>query len=120
MILHFSHIGFTDGRTFMVPFGWITRTGRLWRPVRSPLPSPGNGGGTPEPRGSRARPSRIAKGFLRPRRWQAALFLVIAGLVAPSSAGADPLADHAPILLHDSGERSPLTSVASAGVASRA
>jgi hypothetical protein len=22
MILHFSHIGFTDGRTFMIPFGW--------------------------------------------------------------------------------------------------
>jgi hypothetical protein len=22
MILHFSHIGLTDGRTFMVPFGW--------------------------------------------------------------------------------------------------
>jgi hypothetical protein len=21
MILHFSHIGFTDGRTFMIPFG---------------------------------------------------------------------------------------------------
>jgi len=27
MILHFSHIGFTDGRTFMVPFGSTTRTG---------------------------------------------------------------------------------------------
>jgi hypothetical protein len=22
MILHFSHIGLTDGRTFMIPFGW--------------------------------------------------------------------------------------------------
>jgi hypothetical protein len=22
MTLHFSHIGFTDGRTFMIPFGW--------------------------------------------------------------------------------------------------
>jgi hypothetical protein len=22
MILHFSHIGLTDGRTFMVPFGY--------------------------------------------------------------------------------------------------
>src|SRR3954452_13866854 len=28
MILHFSHIGLTDGRTFMVPFGWTTRTGK--------------------------------------------------------------------------------------------
>src|SRR5215217_582099 len=28
MILHFSHIGLTDGRTFMVPFGfWIQRAG---------------------------------------------------------------------------------------------
>jgi hypothetical protein len=24
MILHFSHIGFTDGRTFMFPFGSVT------------------------------------------------------------------------------------------------
>ena len=24
MILHFSHIGLTDGRTFMIPFGWMT------------------------------------------------------------------------------------------------
>jgi hypothetical protein len=23
MILHFSHIGFTDGRTFMIPFGVV-------------------------------------------------------------------------------------------------
>jgi hypothetical protein len=23
MILHFSHIGFTDGRTFMIPFGSV-------------------------------------------------------------------------------------------------
>ena len=35
MILHFSHIGLTDGRTFMFPFGWI-QAPRLWRPVRSP------------------------------------------------------------------------------------
>jgi hypothetical protein len=27
MILHFSHIGFTDGRTFMIPFGWSQRPG---------------------------------------------------------------------------------------------
>jgi hypothetical protein len=24
MILHFSHIGLTDGRTFMIPFGSVT------------------------------------------------------------------------------------------------
>jgi len=27
MILHFSHIGLTDGRTFMIPFGWFRRPG---------------------------------------------------------------------------------------------
>jgi hypothetical protein len=28
MILHFSHIGLTDGRTFMIPFGSVNqRTG---------------------------------------------------------------------------------------------
>jgi hypothetical protein len=27
MILHFSHIGFTDGLTFMIPFGWFRRSG---------------------------------------------------------------------------------------------
>jgi hypothetical protein len=25
MILHFSHIGLTDGRTFMVPFGEVEK-----------------------------------------------------------------------------------------------
>src|SRR5919197_4591760 len=108
MILHFSHIGLTDGRTFMVPFGWITRTGRLWRPVRPPLPSPGNGGGTPEPRGSKARPSRIAKGFVRSRRSLAAVLLALVALTVAPTAGADPLADHAPVLVHDTDERNPL------------
>src|SRR3954471_17021036 len=36
MILHFSHIGFTDGLTFMCPFGLICAT-RLWLPFRLPL-----------------------------------------------------------------------------------
>jgi hypothetical protein len=27
MILHFSHIGLTDGLTFMIPFGWFRRPG---------------------------------------------------------------------------------------------
>jgi hypothetical protein len=27
MILHFSHIGLTDGLTFMIPFGWSLRPG---------------------------------------------------------------------------------------------
>src|SRR3954468_348665 len=119
MILHFSHIGLTDGRTFMVPFGSMTRTGRLWKPARPPLPSPGNGGGTPEPRGSRARPSRIAKGFVRSRRRLAAVSVALVALSGASSAQADPLADHAPVLVHDSDERNPLASVARAGVAGR-
>jgi hypothetical protein len=38
MILHFSHIGLTDGLTFMIPFGdWVPAT-RLWLPFRPPLP----------------------------------------------------------------------------------
>ena len=36
MILHFSHIGFTDGLTFMCPFGLICATW-LWLPFRLPL-----------------------------------------------------------------------------------
>src|SRR3954470_7761955 len=101
------------------PFRLDDPDGRLWRPVRPPLPSPGNGGGTPEPRGSRARPSRIAKGFVRSRRCAAALSLALVTLTAAPPAGADPLADHAPVLVHDSDERNPLASVARAGVAAR-
>src|ERR1700732_3153218 len=41
MILHFSHIGLTDGLTFMIPFGgWVPAT-RLWLPLRPPLPGRG-------------------------------------------------------------------------------
>jgi len=32
MILHFSHIGLTDGLTFMIPFGWFLRPGSGCRP----------------------------------------------------------------------------------------
>jgi hypothetical protein len=41
MILHFSHIGFTDGRTFMVPFEEFGPVARLWPPLRLPLPRHG-------------------------------------------------------------------------------
>jgi hypothetical protein len=42
MILHFSHIGLTDGLTFMIPFGgWVPAT-RLWLPLRPPLPGRGD------------------------------------------------------------------------------
>jgi hypothetical protein len=37
MILHFSHIGFTDGRTFMVPFEEFGPVAPLWLPSRLPL-----------------------------------------------------------------------------------
>jgi hypothetical protein len=50
MILHFSHIGLTDGRTFMIPFGWFRST-RLWLPGRLPLPRRGLHAQT-EPSGS--------------------------------------------------------------------
>src|ERR671937_2289956 len=40
MILHFSHMGLTDGRTFMFPFGWIPAP-RLWPPLWLPLPRRG-------------------------------------------------------------------------------
>src|SRR3954447_14715027 len=41
MILHFSHIGLTDGRTFMIPFG-LDSGEWLWLPVRPPLPNSRN------------------------------------------------------------------------------
>src|SRR5947207_409033 len=42
MILHFSHIGLTDGLTFMIPFGdWLPEP-RLWLPHGPPLPGPGH------------------------------------------------------------------------------
>jgi hypothetical protein len=53
MILHFSHIGLTDGLTFMIPFGWSLRPGsgcrdgRRYRVVVLP---------------SRAKPRRIRAG----------------------------------------------------------
>jgi hypothetical protein len=49
----------------------------------------------------------------------AAVSLALVALSAASSARADPLADHAPVLVHDSAERNPLASVARAGVAAR-
>jgi hypothetical protein len=38
MILHFSHIGFTDGRTFMIPFGSLTGDAGSGRRRGLPLP----------------------------------------------------------------------------------
>jgi len=56
MILHFSHIGLTDGRTFMIPFGWF-RSPRLWQPGRLPLPR-------------RGLLAQDGAGRLRARRWR--------------------------------------------------
>jgi hypothetical protein len=42
MILHFSHIGLTDGLTFMIPFGGWVPAARLWLPLWLPLPSRGD------------------------------------------------------------------------------
>ena len=36
MILHFSHIGLTDGRTFMIPFGGWGPVSLLWLPQGLP------------------------------------------------------------------------------------
>jgi hypothetical protein len=56
---------------------------------------------------------------VRSRRCWAAVSLALVALSGASSARADPLADHAPVLVHDSDERNPLASVARAGVAAR-
>jgi hypothetical protein len=40
MTLHFSHIGLTDGLTFMIPFRLLSGD-RLWRPPGPPLPNRG-------------------------------------------------------------------------------
>jgi len=42
MILHFSHIGLTDGLTFMIPFGDWSPAARLWLPHGPPLPGRGH------------------------------------------------------------------------------
>src|SRR5215217_4144564 len=41
MILHFSHIGFTDGRTFMIPFGVGSRRGGSGDPAGHRYHAPG-------------------------------------------------------------------------------
>jgi hypothetical protein len=56
---------------------------------------------------------------VRSRRRLAAVSLALVALSAASSARADPLADHAPVFIHDSDERNPLASVARAEVAGR-
>jgi hypothetical protein len=40
MILHFSHMGLTDGLTFMFPFE-CDPAAQLWPPFRPPLPRRG-------------------------------------------------------------------------------
>src|SRR3954447_6238163 len=51
MILHFSHIGLTDGRTFMVPFG-VDPVGEALATLAAAATIPRSGlGATPTPRG---------------------------------------------------------------------
>lgn len=42
MILHFSHIGLTDGLTFMVPFELWILNDWLWRPLLGAATSVGS------------------------------------------------------------------------------
>jgi hypothetical protein len=44
MILHFSHIGLTEGRTFMFPSGWLYREEAQAGGRPPPLPSSGDFG----------------------------------------------------------------------------
>jgi hypothetical protein len=56
---------------------------------------------------------------VRSRRCLAAVSLALVALSAAPSARADPLADHAPVIVQDSDERSPLASVAREETAAR-
>src|SRR3954447_2472821 len=56
-----------DRRSYLHGPFWLDNPGgRLWRPVRSPLPSPGNGGGTPEPRGPQSATEQDSKAVRAP------------------------------------------------------
>src|SRR5829696_9362796 len=106
MILHFSHIGLTDGRTFMIPFG-VVPDGVALVTVRPPLPSPG--AQTVAHRGL-AGPSATKQNTKPPRRvirrYSAALGIWVSALY-----GAVPAASAAPpILVHAASEASLATS----------
>src|SRR3954470_18079936 len=63
MILHFSHIGLTDGRTFMIPFEEFCPVRRLGLPFRLPLP---RHGARAHGKAARARRTTIAKTPFQP------------------------------------------------------
>src|SRR5437763_5946117 len=67
MTLHFSHIGFTEGRTFTFALSYgclqISQRRRLWRPFRSPLPRRGMAQSARRPYG---RTTAILAGLLWP------------------------------------------------------
>src|SRR5277367_1870481 len=67
MTLHFSHIGLTDGRTFMIPFGWSERRGSGCRCGIRYLDAETPAGETTPPRGT-PDGSNIARGPV-PRAW---------------------------------------------------
>src|SRR4051794_34053672 len=58
MILHFSHIGLTDGRTFMIPLKVATTAG-LWLPLQAAATWPRTHAA--RSRTPRARPRTVAK-----------------------------------------------------------
>jgi len=60
MILHFSHIGLTDGLTFMIPFGWYGL-------VRRPGSGCRDGRRYPDVESSGTRANRLA--FEQDERW---------------------------------------------------
>jgi hypothetical protein len=92
MILHFSHIGLTDGRTFMIPFGSLTND-----PALAAVKAAATGRGrTLAPDGAKRGQSTIAKGW----RWPAAGAYGMA-----MGAHDDLLRRHQPGLKYDSMEQ---------------
>jgi len=116
MILHFSHIGLTDGRTFMIPFGvgpdgvaLVTGTATATMPPEHTFArtAPTTG------------PSATKQNTKRLRRVMSMLRAAICTALlppfwpSPTVAGA---ADPAPVLVHAKAERFPATSLSRSGV----
>jgi hypothetical protein len=92
MILHFSHIGLTDGRTFMIPFGSVTRG-----PALAAVEAAATGRGRARtPRTLARRLSKIAKAPLSP---------ALGAYVTRMGAHDDLLRRHQPGLRYDSMEQ---------------
>src|SRR3954451_19765501 len=73
MILHFSHIGLAEGRTFMFPVGCLTAKTRASGNRPAQLPSFGVLDARGGPGWPKARPRSLAKGFApADGKWQGA------------------------------------------------